>query len=67
MIWHPPLIHPITLPLWDLFGGATLEYEGTVGMPEGFVPYTGDGRRLAGVQKDELGAQAIRVLSLKAG
>ena len=63
----PPLDPPDHAPLWDLFGDATLEYEGTVRMPEGFVPYAGDGRRLAGVQKDDLGAQAIRVLSLKAG
>ena len=61
----PPVDPPDHAPLWDLFDGATLEYEGTAGMPEGFVPYTGDDRRLAGVQKDETGAQAIRVLGLK--
>ena len=61
----PPVDPPDHAPLWDLFRGARLEYEGAVGMPDGFVPYAGDDRRLAGVQKDELGVQAVRVMRLK--
>ena len=62
----PPADPPDHAPLWDLFDGATLVYEGTVGMPEGFVPYVGDDRRLAGVQTDRLGVRAVRVMSFPA-
>jgi len=63
----PPFDPPDHAPLWDLFDAERLEYSGTAGVPEGFIPYTGDARRLAGVQTNELGVQAVRVLRLQGG
>jgi len=63
----PPFDPPDHAPLWDLFDAERLEYSGTAGVPEGFIPYTGDARRLAGVQTNELGVQAVRVVRLQGG
>lgn len=52
-------------PMWDVFDGTTYEYLGTVAPPEGFVPYAGDATRLAGVQKDALDGQAVRVIRVR--
>lgn len=63
----PPFDPPDHAPLWDLFQAETLEYTGTTGVPESFIPYAGDSQRLAGVQTNKLGVQAVRVLRLRGG
>lgn len=60
----PPIDPPDHAPLWDLFDGTSLEYVGTTGLPEGFVPYAGDNTTLIGVQTDALGVQAVRAFNL---
>lgn len=61
----PPVDPPDGLgPMWDLFDGTTYDYMGAVQLPEGFIPYAGDATRLAGVQKNALDVQAVRVIRI---
>lgn len=61
----PPVDPPDGLaPMWDLFDGGTYDYMGAVQLPKGFIPYAGDATRLAGVQKNALDVQAVRVIRI---
>ncbi len=61
----PPVDPPDGLaPMWDLFDGSTYDYMGAVQLPDGFIPYAGDATRLAGVQKNALDVQAVRVIRI---
>ena len=53
-----------TFRLYDLFDDRSYEYIGTVEIPENLDLLAGDSERVAGVQRDELGVQSVRVLAV---
>ena len=50
---------------YDLFDGATLEYLGTVELPEELTPMAGDATRVAGFQRGPFGIHSVRVLRVE--
>ena len=49
----------------NLVDGRSYEYLGTVEIPENLDLLAGDSERVAGVQRDELGVQSVRVLAVE--
>ena len=51
-----------TYRLYDLFDGGDYEYIGTVEIPKGIKLMASDGERVAGVHRNELDVESVRVL-----
>ncbi len=54
-----------TYRLYDLFDGDSYEYVGTVEVPDYLRLMTGDSERVAGVHRDELDVESVRVLRVE--